>query len=296
MFSIVISVFNYDCTELVKELIHSCSVANIDYEIIVGNDCSTDPSVTTALEAIDRMPRCRVFNEEHNVGKAYMLYHLADIARYPYLIIIDSDARLLRDDYIERYLEAATSHDVVSGHVVVLKEALRADNQLRYRYEFAAEGERALDYRRKHPYKNLCTINLLIKRSVFLATPFPKDCYQYGYEDTILGIDLQQMGVEIYHIDNPLIHNQIDSNQSFIAKTHKALHVLAGLAPFYQERIRISATALKLRRWHMLWAVRLWHRLFGAIERRLLLKHPTITLFNIYKLGYFSVLLKSHAS
>ncbi|MBO4487197.1 MAG: glycosyltransferase [Bacteroidaceae bacterium] len=290
MFSILISVFNYDCTELVGELINSCSLAKTDYEIIVGNDCSTDPDVLQALKKIDALPHCRVFNEAHNVGKAYMLYHLADIAIYPYLIIIDSDARLLRDDFIERYLHAATGHDVVSGHVVVLESALRADNRLRYRYEFAAAGERALDYRRRHPYKNLCTINLLIRRSVFLATPFPKDCYQYGYEDTILGIDLEDMGVEIYHIDNPLIHNDIDSNHSFIGKTHKALHVLAGLDRFYKERIRISRTALKLQRWHLLWAVKVWHRLFGALERRMLMRWPSVTLFNIYKLGYYSLI------
>ncbi len=293
MFSIVISVFNYDCTELVKELIRSCSVAKVDYEILVGNDCSTDPGTLAALERIGTMPHCRVLNEERNIGKAYMLYHLADEAVYPYLIIIDSDARVPADDFIEKYRQAAQGHDVVSGHVIVLKEALRKDNQLRHRYEFAAAGERALEYRRKHPYKNLCTINLLIKRSVFLATPFPKDCYQYGYEDTILGIDLEQMGVEIVHIDNPLIHNNIDSNESFINKTHKALHVLAGLDRFYQERIRISATALKLQRWHMLWAVKLWHKLFGSLERRVLLSlWQSVTLFNIYKLGYYSTIGK----
>lgn len=290
MFSILISVFNYDCRELVKELIHSCSLAGVDYEILIGNDCSTDTATIAALKEIDDMPGCRVLSEPHNIGKAYMLYHLADAAVYPYLIIIDCDARVLNDDFIERYKQAAVGHDVVSGHVVVLKEALRKDNSLRYRYEFAAVKERQLDYRRQHPYKNLCTINLLIKRSVFLATPFPKDCYQYGYEDTILGIDLEQMGVDILHIDNPLIHNNIDSNKSFIQKTHKALHVLVGLAPFYQKRIRLSATALKLRRWRMLWLVQLWHRMFGALERRILLSHPTVLLFNIYKLGYYSLL------
>ena len=74
MFSIVISVFNYDCTELVKELIRSCSVAKVDYEILVGNDCSTDPGTLAALERIGTMPHCRVLNEERNIGKAYMLY------------------------------------------------------------------------------------------------------------------------------------------------------------------------------------------------------------------------------
>ena len=117
MFSIVISVFNYDCTELVKELIRSCSVAKVDYEILVGNDCSTDPGTLAALKRIATMPHCRVLNEERNIGKAYMLYHLADEAVYPYLIIIDSDARVPADDFIEKYRQAAQGHDVVSGHV-----------------------------------------------------------------------------------------------------------------------------------------------------------------------------------
>lgn len=289
MFSILIPVFNYDCTELIDELLHSCSLTTVDYEIIVGNDCSTDPAVIATLEKIGKKQGCRVFNEEHNVGKAYMLFHLADAARYPYLILIDSDARLYKDDFIERYVKAAAGHDVVCGGLVMPERALRKDNRLRYLYEDGASSIRRLDYRRNHPHENLSTFNLLIKRSVFLATPFPKQCYQYGYEDTILGIDLQRMGVEIEHIDNPLIHNNIDSNESFIAKTHKALHVLAGLDRYYQERIRLSSTALKLRRWRLLWAVRLWHKLMGGLELRLLKSHPSVFVFNLYKLGYFTL-------
>lgn len=292
MFSIVIPVFNYDCTELVKELIHSCSLTKIDYEIIIGNDCSTEPRIIEGLKILNELPHCRVVNEEHNIGRAYILFHLAELAIYPYLIIIDSDARVYRKDFIERYIKAAIDHDVVSGHLVTRKDALRKDNKLRYRYEMAAGAERTLAYRQQHPYKNLCTFNLLIKRSVFLATPFPKQCYQYGYEDTVLGIDLQRMGVEIIHIDNPLIHDNIDSDESFIDKTHKALHVLAGLDPIYQEHIRISCVALKLRRCGLLWTMKLWHRVFGHLEERLLKICPSIFLFNLYKLGYFSLIMK----
>lgn len=292
MFSIIIPVFNYDCTVLVKELIHSCSLTTVEYEIIIGNDCSTEPHIVEGLEKLNELPHCRVVNEPRNIGKAYMLFHLAEQAAYPYLILIDSDARLYRDDFIERYLKAAIGHDVVSGHVVIRKDALRKDNKLRYKYEMAASGERTLEYRQRYPYKNLCTINLLIKRSVFLATPFPKQCYQYGYEDTMLGIDLQRMGIKILHIDNPLIHDNIDTDESFLAKTHKALNVLTGLEPVYQKHIRISRTALALRRYGLLWTIKLWHRIFGHLEERLLKVYPSIFLFNIYKLGYFSLIMK----
>ena len=294
MVSIIIPVFNYDCTELVKELRESCLLAQTEFEILIGNDCSTDVQVVDALKKLNELTGCRVINEEKNIGRAFILNHLAQVAQFPYLIIIDSDARVpqTNKNFIANYLQSAEDHDVVCGGIVVRKEDLKDDNQLRYRYEFAATKSREVEYRKKHPYEKLCTINLLIRRDVFNAIQFDRNCYQYGYEDTVLGIDLMKKGVSIIHTDNPLIHTGIDSNASFLNKTHMALHVLIGLDRFYQEQIRISRTAFQIEKLHMLWAIRLWHRIFHRLEFVSLLHCPSVFVFNLYKLGYFSLLMQ----
>lgn len=295
MISILIPVYDFDCTELVKELQHSCIIAKVDFEILIGNDCSTDEKVIKALDKLDNWDGCRVITEPKNIGRAFILNRLAQMSAYPYLIIIDSDARVPNEDFIANYIKAAVDHDVVCGGIVVNEEDSRADNLLRYRYECAASKSRGLEYRKHHPYEKLSTFNLLIRRSIFDSIRFDKNCYQYGYEDTVLGLDLMKQGVEIVHIDNPLVHTGIDSNSSFMKKTHMALHVLIGLDRFYQEQIRISRTAFKLERNHMLWAIRLWHKMFHGVEFNLLLNHPKVFVFNLYKLGYFSLLMEQKA-
>jgi len=295
MISILIPVYNYDCTTLVKELRQSCILARVDYEILIGNDCSTDEAIVKAINKLDDLPNCRVVNEPKNIGRAFIVNHMAQLSAYPYLIIIDSDARVPNDDFIVNYVKAAVDHDVVCGGIGVSEEYKGTDNTLRYKYELAATKSRALEYRQKHPYEKLSTFNLLIRRRVFDAIRFDSHCYQYGYEDTVLGLDLMRQGIEIVHIDNPLIHTGIDSNTSFLHKTHMAMHVLIGLDRFYQEHIRISRTAFKLKRMNMLWSIQLWHRMFGEYEHKMLLKKPNVTLFNIYKLGYFSLLMKEKA-
>lgn len=291
MVSILIPVFNFDCTELVNELSKSCVLAKINYEILIGNDGSTDESIISKLNDLNSRKECKVITESQNIGRAFVLNHLAQLSAYPYLIIIDSDALVPHDDFIEQYLLVAVEHDVVCGGIITQPADKTADNTLRYRYETAAAKSRGLKYRKAHPYEKLSTFNLLIRRSVFDVIRFDQKCYQYGYEDTVLGLNLMKKGIEIVHIDNPLIHTGIDSNSSFLHKTHMALHVLRGLDHFYQEQIRISHTAHKLRRHNMLWCIRLWHKLFGRLEYYLLMRYPRLFVFNLYKLGYFSLLL-----
>jgi glycosyltransferase involved in cell wall biosynthesis len=291
MLSILIPVYNYDCTELVRELAHSCTLAKVPYEIILGNDCSSAAATLQSLAQLEQLDCCRVLHKEHNIGRAFILNEMSSLARFPFLLIIDSDARLASDNFIETYVHAATSHDVVCGGIVVRESDRSADNLLRYRYEHAATKSRALAYRLKHPYEKFSTFNLLIRKAVFSTIRFDSHCSQYGYEDTVLGLDLMRNNIPVLHINNPLVHTGIDSNESFIAKTNQSLEVLANLDSFYQRHIRLSRVALSLQRRHLLWLPVLWHKIFGGVERRLLMRCPGVFLFWLYKLGRFSCLL-----
>lgn len=295
MLSILVPVFNYDCTELVNELAHSCVLAKVNFEIIIGNDCSNAPEVLKALERLNRHDFCNVVNKEKNIGRAFILNEMSQYARYPFLLIIDSDARLAEDDFIEKYIQVAVAHDVVCGGIEVRPQDRTSDNLLRYRYEHGAAKSRALDYRKKHPYERFSTFNLLIRKRVFDSIKFDQCCYQYGYEDTVLGLDLMRRKIDVLHINNPLIHTGIDSNRSFLSKTRQSLEVLVGLDLFYQEHIRLSRVALAFKRRHAMWLVVLWHTLFGRMEFRSLMRWPNINIFYLYKLGYFCCLLNKRA-
>jgi hypothetical protein len=57
MLSILIPTFNDDCTTLVENMVHQASSLNaIDWEIIVGDDVSTNQAVVDANRSINALP------------------------------------------------------------------------------------------------------------------------------------------------------------------------------------------------------------------------------------------------
>jgi hypothetical protein len=80
-------------------------------------------------------------------------------------------------------------------------------------------SRKKLQKRAKHPWASFTGFNFIIDKSIFMKIRFNEDLKQYGHEDTLLGYQLRIAGVEIIHIDNALIHDGVESNEVFIAKT-----------------------------------------------------------------------------
>ncbi|MFN2261829.1 MAG: glycosyltransferase family 2 protein, partial [Psychroflexus sp.] len=64
----------------------------------------------------------------------------------------------------------------------------------------------------------------------------------YGHEDTLFAFELKKKKVNVKHIENPVIHKDIDENSAFIEKTEMALMNLKNI---YQSK-RISANEIHL--------------------------------------------------
>ena len=122
MISILIPVMNYDCSALVDDLYVQAERLRIgtgvDYEIIVGDDASTDVvTVNSNKEACSR-PRCRFVSNAVNYGRAKNRNAMAELSKGDLLLIIDCDAKVCRQDFLARYIEAAKGNDVVCGGIV----------------------------------------------------------------------------------------------------------------------------------------------------------------------------------
>ena len=108
----------------------------------------------------------------------------------------------------------------------------------------------------------------------------------YGYEDVLLGKRLEQDGIPIHHIDNPLSFEVYETNEAFVSKTEEGLRTLHQ----FRNELRGYSRLLDFAERHPLTArmVRLWHLLAAKWERRHLCGNaPTLTVFNLYRLGYF---------
>ncbi|MBQ0158549.1 MAG: glycosyltransferase family 2 protein [Bacteroidales bacterium] len=292
-FSILIPTYNYDCSALVDALQQQCATLSqqtpeFRYEILVADDGSEDVSTLVANRAINQWPGCQFIESVTNVGRSRIRNALLLRAHGAFLLLIDSDAAVCRPDFVARYWQSRHKGSVVVGGLVNPAAPPSPDCLLRYRYEKAAEQRRTLQWRQAHPYAEFTTFNFMLSRKVAAQLRFDERCTEYGYEDTLYGLELEQRGITIAHIDNPLVHLGINSGVAFLANTEAALRTLSQLGALMQQRSPIARLATTLRRCCLTPLVRGGFWLLRPLLRRNLTgRHPSLTLFNCYKVGYY---------
>lgn len=283
--SILIPTFNGVCVELVQGLCQQAqAIGGLTYEILVGDDGSTDAACIEANRAIDALSHAHYLVRGKNCGRAAIRNFLASEARYSWLLFIDCDMTLRRADFLNRYLDGDEAEVVYGGYAV----GEGPQGNLRYRYEKEAEPRHVVEERRKQPYRDFHTSNFLIRRDLMLAHPFDERFRHYGYEDVLLGKHLRQAGITITHIDNPMGFDSFEDNPSFVRKTEEGLRTLY---EFRNELRGYNGLLTLVGGIHVglvKSTIRLWHRLFGALERRNLCgRNPSLTVFKLYRLGYY---------
>ncbi len=278
--SILIPTYNDFCVKLVKSLQQQADAIGISYEIIVADDGSTDEGVKEGNRVINCLKNCRLVECEQNRGRAAIRNLLVKESSKEWLLFVDSDMTVSRQDFVSKYANDEGA-DVVDGGVVI-GEAIKGN--LRSLYEKAAENDHTLEKRQQSPYLDFHTANFLIRRELITQYSFDERFRYYGYEDVLFGKQLEQHHIAIRHIDNPLSFEIFETNSEFISKTEEGLRTLHQFQEELRGYSRLIAITDKLPRWPF----RLWHSIFGDMERRHLTgDHPTLAVFNIYRIGYF---------
>ena len=278
--SILIPTFNDPCSTLVGNLQQQAEELGISYEILVADDGSTQQNVLEENRSINALPHCQLIERRVNAGRAAIRNFLAQQARYAWLLFIDSDMVVCRNDYLRKYASFEET-PIVDGGVVI---GTCIPGNLRSMYEKAAESEHTYEERQQSPYRDFHTANFMIQRALMIEHPFDERFRNYGYEDVLFGKAMEQAGVPILHIDNPMSFEIFEENEHFVSKTEEGLRTL------YQFRHELKGYSRLLDRAQTLprTPIRWWHQLFGAIERKHLTgRHPSLWVFKIYKTGYF---------
>ena len=285
--SILIPTYNDLCFTLVGDLRQQAEEAGIDYEILVGDDGSTDAEVIEKNRKICKWPHCHYLIQIQNIGRAAIRNFLAKEAHHDWLLFIDSDMTIARVDYLSKYL-AMEGSEVVDGGVIIGGDADTLKGNLRYLYEKTSEQEHTAEKRQQHPYQDFHTANFLIRRDLMLAHPFDERFRHYGYEDVLFGKQLRAKGVKITHIDNPLGFSTFEENTQFILKTEEGLRTLHQFQSDLRDYSRLLTLVEGIHLPIILSLIRCWHKLFGKWERKTLCgSHPSLRLFKLYKLGYY---------
>ena len=278
--SILIPTFNDPCSTLVHNLHQQAEALGMTYEILVADDGSTQEKVLEENRSINALPHCQLIERGVNAGRASIRNFLAQQARYAWLLFIDSDMVVCRNDYLRKYASCEET-PIVDGGVVI--GACKPGN-LRSLYEKAAESKHTPEERQLSPYRDFHTANFMIKRTLMLEQPFDERFKSYGYEDVLFGKAMELGAVPILHIDNPMSFEIFEENEHFVSKTEEGLRTL------YEFRNELQGYSRLLDRIQNLphTPIRWWHKSFGAIERKhLTSRHPSLWVFNLYKIGYF---------
>ena len=300
--SILLPSYNNVCVSLVQVLQRQADALRgklgkpFRYEIIVADDGSTDAACIDANRVIGDMLHCRYLRMEQNVGRAQIRNVLISESRGDYVLLIDSDLFLCDDNYLYKY--ATSTADVVYGGTRIGGEGLAmVDNEantenlkgnLRYIYEKKAEPSHRAAFRQLRPNQEISVCNLYARRDIMEAHPFDSRFKAYGYEDVLFGKRLAESGIEVTHIDNPVLINEFESNSVFVKKTEEAILTLCRFEQDLEGYSNLKTKVTTLGRYIPLSLFRLWHRIMKNKEKRNLTgSKPSLLLFKLYKLGFF---------
>lgn len=300
--SILLPSYNNVCVSLVQALQRQADALRrkldkpFRYEIIVADDGSTDAACIDANRVIGDMLHCRYLRMEHNVGRAQIRNVLISESCGDYVLLIDSDLFLCDDNYLYKY--ATSTADVVYGGTRIGGEGLvMVDNEantehlkgnLRYIYEKKAEPSHRAVFRQLRPNQEISVCNLYARRDIMEAHPFDSRFKAYGYEDVLFGKRLAESGIEVTHIDNPVLINTFEANSVFVKKTEEAILTLCRFEQDLEGYSNLKTKVAALGRFIPLSLFRLWHRIMKNKEKRNLTgPKPSLMLFKLYKLGFF---------
>ncbi len=292
MLSVLIPTYNHDCVILVDELVRQIDESRIDAEIVVVDDGSTDMGILAENTSIEAMDHCRYIVSPNNCGIARTRNRLMDEAQGDILLFLDSDVFPVKNDFLKLYVSAAAKADVVVGGIDYRRRKEAVANPLRLRYGISHEVKRA-KARAKKPYRAFLSSAFLIRRAVAQSVRFDETFDRYGHEDTLFGSDLQKSGFSISHIDNPVYHDDTDTQEAYLSKVRIAVQSLVMHADKLRGSSRLLSIYDRLDRLHATGLFSAFFRIFrGRMEANLLGKHPSMFILGIYKIGYLCCVMK----
>ena len=294
MLSILIPTYNFNITKLVNTLHTLALETYVDFEILVMEDGST--KYLDENKAVADLEFCNYTVLTGNIGRSAIRNRLADEALYEHLLFLDCDGEIKSPYFVEKYLSFCREDCVVVGGT-----AYDADNQnpnysLRLKYGREREAKTARDREKPEHFLHFSTFNFLISKKIFNQIRFDENIDGYGHEDTLFGHQITLLNCEVHHIDNPLFHNGLDDNKSFIKKTEEGTRNLfllyqTGKYPFLRNQSKLLNTFIKLDAKHLTPVLSALFDIFkGIMYANLTGKKPSLKVYDIYKLSYLAKL------
>lgn len=296
MLSILIPTYNYNVFSLAKTLSIAAENSPHIIEIIFLDDASTIHF--TENQKIETLSFVTFIKVGKNGGRTAARQLLAEKARYSKLLFLDADVLPVHSSFIAHYLKHIDKTGIVFGGIKYKEEKPKKDEMLRWTYGHARETLSVVQ-RNKASYGSITTGCFLIDRELFLKINGTIKVKTYG-EDLLFKQKLEEQQIQILHIDNPVYHLGLESNEQFLEKSFEAISTTV----FLEERGELPINSrniqkiyLKLKKWRAL-AIFQWgfSTIASKVKRNLLSENPNMRWFDLYRLHYYIQLKKKKSA
>ena len=286
MISILIPCFDYNAYPLVSILEKQALMLKIDFEIICIDDGSFS-SKNDLNQKINLLTNSKFIELKKNIGRINNRLLLAEKSQYEWLIFLDVDNLPYEDNFLKNYIDELNKGTLIIGGCIY-KKPENENFSLRYKFGKLREQINS-DIRNKNPYKYVSSGNFMCKKDVLIDVLASINSISYG-NDYIFGSLIKKKGIDIKHIDNPVLIDNIDENQIFIKKTH---HALDNLISSYNNKI-IKNHSISILKAYIILDSLLMKNIFvkitdlfkNLLNRNLHCKDPNLFLFDLYRLNY----------
>lgn len=297
MLSINIPVYNYEINGLVTKLLEQANKLQIQFEIRVYDDGSCE-EIKIRNRVISDLAGVVYKELDKNLGRSAIRNKMGFESKFQYLLFIDADSLPVSDNYILNFLQNIKPNCVLCGGTAYKPQ--KPEQQEKYLRWFYGTHREAIPAEIRNSKKGfiITSNNFLIEKQVFEKIHFREEIEKYGHEDTLLGYDLFKNKIEIFHINNPVEHTGLEDSKVFIEKTRtalKSLHqitrdILLGDEVFIRQ-VHFLNRYKAIRKYIPVAFLRLFHHIFHRFfERNLAGENPRLLFFDLYKLGFYSIL------
>ncbi|MDR2868365.1 MAG: glycosyltransferase [Bacteroidales bacterium] len=291
MLSIAIPIYNFNVSDLVSKLAFEIDRKKLPAELILIDDASSSEFKALNEACCSRFTYIQL---EKNVGRSRIRNLFVQYARYDYLLFLDCDSCIRQDDFLEKYLKIIAEHktQVVCGGNKYPDEKPSRKYRLAWNYRHTKQSKNAAQ-RNLTPNHSFMTNNFVIHKALLSKIPFEERLLYYGHEDTLMGYQLLQNNISIYHIDNEVIDKDIQTNIAYLDKTEMAVKNLWQIIQWVDDKERFVESVKLLRFYKKLNHYPVGKSLFRCffwikkpfIKWWLQTGYGSLWLLNVYKLG-----------
>lgn len=286
LISILIPTYNYNVLPLVERLCEEVNEMSIDCEILVGDDAS--PAPPKAHTALHSMPKVDFLISEKNRGRTGMRQWLSEKAKYEHLLFMDADVLPKNKNFISAFVKEM-DYQVVFGGIEYLDTPPTKDQMLRWKYGRSRETITA-SKRQSEPYLTVNSGCFMIDRALFLQTNKLLQMNKYGLDNYFKEL-LREVNASVRHIENPVYHLGLESNDQFLKKSLEAINTTVYLEQqkLLRDGVRpLQKSYLKLSKFRL---TGLFSSCISPMKRRMETNfksgNPNLFWFDLYRLQYY---------